>query len=308
MGCICGKDSIYVDNRKFNLKQRIGEGGFSYVDLVEDVQTHKAYALKRILCHSKEEEHIALQEVQIMREIHHKNVVPLECYSIHKVNFHTRAVDITCEVFVVIPFYKKGTLQNRIDTLKLKEEHFSEDLIWKLMLGICEGVKAMHDHKPPFAHRDLKPDNVMTQEDGTPVVMDLGSAAPARLEIKTAREASSLQDLAAERCSMLYRAPELFTVETNTTIDERTDIWSLGCLLYALAYLESPFESAYQRGDSLALATMAGKITFPESSSYSSHLPETILWMLKPKATDRPFIDQVIQKIQSTQHVEENRV
>uniref|UniRef100_A0A2C9K6T6 non-specific serine/threonine protein kinase n=1 Tax=Biomphalaria glabrata TaxID=6526 RepID=A0A2C9K6T6_BIOGL len=308
MGCICGKESLNIENRKFNIKQRLGEGGFSYVDLVEDAQTHKSYALKRILCHSKEEEHIALQEVHIMRELDHPNIIPLECYSIHKVGIQTKAVDITCEVFVVIPYYRKGTLQNRIDTMKLKGEHFNEDMIWKLMLGICQGIKAIHDHKPPYAHRDIKPDNVMTEEDGTPVVMDLGSAAPAQLEIKTAREASSLQDLAAERCSMLYRAPELFTVETNTSIDERTDIWSLGCVLYALAYLESPFEAAYQRGDSLALATMAGKINFPENSSYSSNIPEIISWMLKPKACERPFIDQVIERIKGVQHVDENRV
>ena len=44
-----------------------------------------------------------------------------------------------------------------------------------------------------LAIRDLKPDNIMTKEDGTPVVMDLGSAAPSRVEIKTAREATQLQ-------------------------------------------------------------------------------------------------------------------
>lgn len=44
-----------------------------------------------------------------------------------------------------------------------------------------------------LCHRDLKPDNVMTEDDGTPVVMDLGSAALARLDIKLAREATSLQ-------------------------------------------------------------------------------------------------------------------
>ncbi|XP_059179306.1 serine/threonine-protein kinase 16-like [Physella acuta] len=309
MGCVCGRESLTVENRKFFIKQRLGEGGFSFVDLVEDSQTHKAYALKRILCHSKEEEHIALQEIQIMREISHPNIIPLECYSINKVDVHTKSVDITCEVFLVIPLYRKGTLQNRIETLKLKGEHLGEETIWKLMLGICQGIKAMHDHNPPYAHRDIKPDNVMTQEDGTPVVMDLGSAAPARLFIKTARDASSLQDLAAERCSMLYRAPELFTVETNTSLDERTDIWSLGCVLYALAYLESPFESAYQHGDSLALATMAGKITFPDNTQgYSNSIPETILWMLKPKQTERPYIDQVIEKIHDIKHVYENRV
>ncbi|XP_005096441.1 serine/threonine-protein kinase 16 [Aplysia californica] len=308
MGCMCGKESLSIDDRRFFIRQRLGEGGFSYVDLVEDAVSHKTYALKRILCHSKEEEQIALQEVEVMRAVAHPNVIPLECHSFHKVGQYSKAVDITCEVFLVIPLYRRGTLQDRIDTLKLKKEKFTEDEIWKLMLGICKGIKALHDHNPPYAHRDIKPDNVMTHDDGTPVVMDLGSAAPARMEIHTARQATSLQDTAAERCSMLYRAPELFTVETNSSIDERTDIWSLGCVLYALAYLESPFESAYQRGDSLALATMAGKINFPDSSEYSSKINDIILWMLKSDPQERPFIDQVLDRLHSIIHEGENRV
>ncbi|GFO37934.1 serine/threonine-protein kinase 16-like [Plakobranchus ocellatus] len=308
MGCFCGKEALTVGDRKFYLKQRLGEGGFSYVDLVEESTSRKPYALKRILCHNKEEESIALQEVEIMRAINHPNVIPLECYSVHKVSYHSKAVDIICEVFLVAPLYKNGTLQNRIDTWKLRGEHLPEDQIWNLMKGISQGLKALHDHKPPFAHRDLKPDNIMTEEDGTAVVMDLGSATQARVEVKTARQATQLQDLAAERCSMLYRPPELFTVETNTNIDERTDVWSLGCVLYALAYLESPFESAYQKGDSLALATMAGKITFPQDSQYSQGLQDCIMWMVKPKLEDRPFIQEVLNRISSFHHVAENRV
>lgn len=52
-----------------------------------------------------------------------------------------------------------------------------------------------------------------------------GSAANARVEISNISDAQNLQDLAAERCSMPYRAPELFNVENHSTIDERTDIW-----------------------------------------------------------------------------------
>ena len=52
--------------------------------------------------------------------------------------------------------------------------------------------------------------------------------APARVEIKSYQAAQRLQDDAAERCSMTYRAPELFNVESPSTIDERTDIWVRG--------------------------------------------------------------------------------
>ena len=62
---------------------------------------------------------------------------------------------------------------------------------------------------------------------------------------------------------MPYRAPELFNVSSQCQIDERTDIWSLGCLLFAICFLRGPFDAAYEKGDSLALAANAGIIPFP---------------------------------------------
>lgn len=53
----------------------------------------------------------------------------------------------------------------------------------------------------------------------------LGSVSRARIEISNSSEAQQLQDEAAERSSMPYRAPELFTVESHSNIDERSDVW-----------------------------------------------------------------------------------
>lgn len=52
-----------------------------------------------------------------------------------------------------------------------------------------------------------------------------GSVALARVKVCGNQAAQSLQELAAERCSMPYRAPELFNVESYCMVDERTDIW-----------------------------------------------------------------------------------
>ncbi len=51
MGCVCGKEAISIDGRSFYVRSRLGEGGFSFIDLIEDARTHKLYALKRIVCH-----------------------------------------------------------------------------------------------------------------------------------------------------------------------------------------------------------------------------------------------------------------
>ena len=79
--------------------------GFSYVDLVEEVTSHKVYALKRLTCHSVEEERLALQEVEVMKNVQHPNLVPLVAHSVLKVGHHSKTMDIVSEVFIVMPLY-----------------------------------------------------------------------------------------------------------------------------------------------------------------------------------------------------------
>ncbi|ESP04238.1 hypothetical protein LOTGIDRAFT_223991 [Lottia gigantea] len=307
MGCFCGKEAIHVNNRSFYTKSRLGEGGFSYVDLVEDVNSHKLYALKKITCHSKDDERIALEEVEVMKLFKHDNIVPLEEAAVVPINVYTKMRDVVSEVLIIMPFYRRGSIEDQMERLKKKNEHMSEIDLWKMFLQICEGLKAMHHHNPPYAHRDVKPANVMIGDDSTPILMDLGSAAKARVEIKTSAQGRALQDQAAERCSMLYRAPELFNVETHSTIDERTDIWSLGCVLYAMAYLESPFESVYQRGDSIALAVMGRNLKFKDIG-YSHNVEETVCFLMAINPMERPFIDNAIDKVTDIINSMENRV
>lgn len=102
-----------------------------------------------------------------------------------------------------------------------------------------------------------------------PILVDLGSTTTARQQINGQQEARRLQDWAEERCTAVYRAPELFVVQNYCLIDERTDIWSLGCVLYALCFFKCPFDAAYEKGDSVALAVLSGNLVFPERSPFS---------------------------------------
>lgn len=147
----------------------------------------------------------------------------------------------------------------------------------------------------PFAHRDMKPGNVMIADDGSPILMDFGSAIPARVKVETRSQALLQQDIAAEHSTMAYRAPELFDVKTGVTLDEKVDIWSLGCTLYALAYLHSPFESLQmaQQGGSIAMAVMNAQYKHPQSA-YSQGLKNLIDATLKANPADRPDIHQLI--------------
>ena len=66
---------------------------------------------------------------------------------------------------------------------------------------------------------------MLIDDEGGAVLMDLGSTDQAVYHASTSREAQRLQDDAAERCTMPYRAPELFNVQTEDIVTEATDIW-----------------------------------------------------------------------------------
>ncbi|XP_062574431.1 serine/threonine-protein kinase 16-like [Saccostrea cucullata] len=306
--CMCGRETLTINNRRFYFRNRLGEGGFSYVDLVEDARSHKDYALKRITCHSKEEERVAAREVELMKRFKHPNIVPLVESANIKVNQYSKTLDILSEVLIVMPYYSRGSVQDHIEKLSKRSEKIPEDQIWTMFLGICQAVKEFHSQNPPYAHRDIKPANVMIADDGSPILMDLGSADLARVDVSSAKISRQLQDEAAERCSMFYRAPELFNVETGSTVDERTDIWSLGCLLYALTFLESPFDKIYAQGGSIALATQSENIKFPENSGYTSAIHELILRLMKVNVAERPFIDNVIEIVEANYRKSQNQV
>ncbi|XP_076242348.1 serine/threonine-protein kinase 16 [Calliopsis andreniformis] len=307
MGCICSKETVTVNSRNYIVREHLGEGGFSTVLLVEDTTTHKKYAIKKIICHGLEDQRLAAKEIEYHNIVKHPNVI--ECIDSTYKGTADPIINATSEVLIVLPYYHRGTLANELEKRAKSNDYMSALDILNIFLQVCEGVKAFHEAKPePLAHRDLKTANIVLGDGNTPIIMDLGSVAPARVKVCGSQAAQTLQDLAAERCSMPYRAPELFNVESYCMVDERTDIWSLGCILYALCYFKSPFDAVYERGDSVALAVMSANITFPEGAPYNEDMQNLILSMLKVNPMERPYIYSVIESVHDLITKLENRV
>lgn len=202
----------------------------------------------------------------------------------------------TSQLNIVLPFYKNGSLDNYLARKAKLNDYIAERQILTIFMSIAEGLRAIHEIG--YAHRDLKTGNVCFSDEMEPILVDFGSAKKARVEINGQSDAMKLQDEAEEKSSLCYRAPELFQVDSYAIIDERTDIWSLGCILYALAFFQSPYDDIYLKGDSVPLAVLSAKITFPEDCNYSQDLKELILFQLKTNPMERPFIYSVIEKTQ----------
>lgn len=148
----------------------------------------------------------------------------------------------------------------------------------------------------------------MIEDDGTtPILMDLGSVAPAPTPITSRSQALAVQDQAAEHSTMPYRAPELFDVKTGSTIDTKVDIWSLGCTLYACLVGKSPFEArSDETGGSLSMCVLGGDWRFPdegpqrgkpkpgEETNISAPVRDVVRKCLTLEPSERPDVDELI--------------
>lgn len=295
MGSLCSREIVHINNCKYKVLDRLGEGSFSKVDLVQHEFTKKKFALKTVKCYSEADEKIALKKIENHKKIDHINVMKLIYFDIKvQPDIATNAVS---EVHMLMPYFERGTLQHYLDIKKKRKEYCNENEILTMFLGICEGVRAFHEAKPePLAHHNLKPDKICLRKDMSPVIMDLGSVTEARAKIGGVQDVRQLQELTGARCSLPYKAPELLNVVSYCTVDEKTDIWSLGCILYAMCFLKSPFETIYERGDSVALAKISGHISFPEEGSYDGSIYKLISYILKLNPMERPHIHSVIKK------------
>ncbi|KAI8321527.1 Pkinase-domain-containing protein [Martensiomyces pterosporus] len=357
--------TLTIGRRKYRVLRQLGEGGFSVVSLIEDVERGTQYALKKMICHQGTDAFAKAQrEMDAYGRFRHRNIIPMVDALVDETQHGLRTV------YMVFPVYLKGNL---FDLAMHNEEtgtRLGEDQVIHIFRGVCAAVRFLHNYRQrgggeaaeyeseerqgdgggdtqrfldtpaiaderetepapgptasgytkvqgadpdssgstasqtkhgasgitAYAHRDIKLANVMLADDGrTPILMDFGSVGAARYSARTRSDALRIQDDAAENCTMAYRAPELFDVQTGAEFDERTDIWSLGCLLFALAYNFTPFEDpAAGPGASIALAAINGKYTYPKGDVYSDRLRQLVDFMLEPDPKQRPFIDQVI--------------
>ncbi|KAM4054855.1 kinase [Hirsutella rhossiliensis] len=328
LNCFPGSPTLKVNNRSFKILRLLGEGGFSYVYLVEDTSSHQLFALKKIRCpFGAESVQQAMREVDAYRLFAHvPTIIPAVD---HAVATERGADEATKTVYVLLPYYRRGNLQDMINANLVNRAAFPERHLMMLFLGVCKALRAMHEYRPgpaermdmgneadldddddgrggnragasssrrteedeepeqerplmesesrvgrggakvqSYAHRDIKPGNIMIDDAGsTPILMDLGSVAPSPVPVTSQSLALQIQDTAAEHSTMPYRAPELFDVRTGTVIDTKSDIWSLGCTLYACLVGKSPFEMrSDETGGTLSLCVLGGDWRFPDES------------------------------------------
>ncbi|XP_059642091.1 uncharacterized protein LOC132284050 [Cornus florida] len=318
-----GGADVWINENRFRVVRQLGEGGFAHVYLVKEVLTDSSsasgggiakkfkdpsqasddgtYAMKKVLIQSNEQLELVREEIHVSSLFSHPNLLPLLDHAIIAVK-PTQEGSWKHEAYLLFPVHLDGTLLDNALVMKPKKEFFSTSDVLQIFRQLCAGLKHMHSLEPPYAHNDVKPGNVLiTRRKGQPplaILMDFGSARPARKQIRSRSEALQLQEWASEHCSAPFRAPELWDCPSHADIDERTDVWSLGCTLFAIMYGgASPFEYALgESGGSLQLAIVNAQIKWPAGPNppYPEALHQFVTWMLQPQAAVRPRMDDII--------------
>lgn len=204
----------------YKIISRLNEGGMGTVYLAEHELLHTKAVIKIMLDKWQDNEQLKerfIREARILSQLNHPNVVRL-------INF-----DIHPELgYVIIMEYVEG-----IALSKLLQEQGRNGLNFDRVRMIFNGLLDAFDyaHSKGIVHRDIKPDNIMITSDNIPVVLDFGIAKIAE---------SDLTNISQVLGTPSYMSPEQVT--GAKTIDQRSDIYSLGIILYMMLQGNIPYE------------------------------------------------------------------
>ncbi|EFA79081.1 putative protein serine/threonine kinase [Heterostelium album PN500] len=153
-------------------------------------------------------------------------------------------------------------------------------------------VAYMHSQSPPVIHRDLKVENVLLDEEtGIYKLCDFGSAIVGVVHLNNKSDMTVAEEDIAKHTTPQYRPPEMIDLYRSKVINEKVDIWALGCLLYKLLFYTTPFEEAG------SLGILNGNYQIPTPTSYSNEMISLIRYMLHPEVDTRPDIYYITNEV-----------
>jgi serine/threonine protein kinase/Tol biopolymer transport system component len=228
----------------YKILEKLGEGGMGVVYKAEDLKLERAVALKFLPPHliaSEQDKARFVQEAKSASALNHPNVATV--YEIDEADG---------QLFIAMEFVEGVTLREKMGTISAKQAI-------DIGIQIAEGLAAAHDKG--IVHRDIKPENIMVRKDGIAQIMDFGLAK--------LRGASRLTKAGSTVGTAAYMSPEQVQ---GLDADHRSDIFSLGVLLYELFTGQLPFKGVHET----ALMYEIVNVDAPPMSSFKPEIDRAL--------------------------------
>ncbi|XP_056231172.1 serine/threonine-protein kinase Nek3 isoform X1 [Seriola aureovittata] len=249
----------------YSLLRVIGEGSFGRALLVQCKSSQEKYVVKEIqLPKNRSKLENSRREAILLSRMKHPNIVAFR-----------EAFEADDLLYIVMEYCNGGDLLQRIRQQKTTQ--FCVDDILRWFAQMCAGAKHIHDKR--VLHRDLKSKNIFLTDNGTIKLGDFGSAC-----ILNSSKAYAHTYVGTP----YYVAPEIWD---NKPYNNKSDVWSLGCVLYELCTLRHPFQASSWK--SLILKVCRG--AYPP---LPKHLPYELQYlvkqMFKTNPKDRPSLQTIL--------------
>src|SRR6185503_1426225 len=226
---------------RYSVRSLLGVGGMGRVYLAEDLELGRRIALKvlvKAFTHDEKQLQRFRQEARAASALNHPNIL-----TVHEIG----QVDGT--YFIATEYVEGETVRERLQHSKIALTHAID-----IATQIADALAAAH--AAGIVHRDIKPENVMLRPDGYVKVLDFGLAKLTEKVSDGSRP--SLRGIVRTDSGVImgtvyYMSPEQIR---GAAVDSRTDIWSLGVVLYELVAHRRPFEEE-TRGDTIVAILQA---------------------------------------------------
>lgn len=253
----------------FEILSKLGEGAYSTVYKVKRMADNNIYALKkvRLLKLSKKEKENALNEVRLLASVNSNFVI-----SYKEAFFDEKD---SC-LGIVMEYADKGDLYQKITSFRKKGVLFDEIDIWRVIIQLVKGLKALHELK--VLHRDLKSANVFIFSDGSVKLGDLNVSKVAKKGLGYTQTGTPY-----------YASPEVWD---DRPYNNKSDIWSLGCVIYEMITLRPPFRAENMEG--LYHRVCKGQYN-RISEKYSNDLAYIIKQLIQVDPNKRPSCEEILK-------------
>ncbi|MEM8712068.1 MAG: serine/threonine-protein kinase, partial [Planctomycetota bacterium] len=210
---------------RFALRSFLARGGMGEVWIAEDLDLRREVALKFVLPDRMDERSLKLfaREARAGGRLSHPNLVTTLSYGVDD------GLSWIAQELVTGSWTVKDSLSALRSEDSVPKDYYRK--VAELVMRVADGMQAAHD--AGVIHRDIKPQNILISDDDTPKITDFGLA-----RVTDDSVFSQSGDLAG---TWAYMSPEQVTA-SRMGLDHRTDVFSLGVVLYELLTLRRPFE------------------------------------------------------------------